>query len=253
MKHVLFATAALAAVLYAAAPSWAAEPTGHVGVSYAKTDIEDLEADTWAVDGAVAFDLSGAWGMQFDGSIGNTDYDGLGETETVSGTAHLFTRNESYAIGGFFGLSDVDDSTVWNVGVEGQTYMANTTLAGSFSYGQFDDADLDSWSLNGEARYFVSDNFRLDAGLGWTRLTDGDDNVDGWNFGIGGEYQFASAPISLTAGYTHSTLDDVDVSADTFRVGLRYNFGAGTLKERDRSGASFNGGTNLNGVIGAIL
>jgi len=252
MKHVLFASAALAAVIFAAAPSFA-QSTGYVGLSYGQTDIENVEGDTWAAEGAVAFDLSDAWGGQIDLGYTSTDYDGAGEIDGLNGTFHLFKRNDSHSFGGFVGLSEVEDTTVWNLGVEGQSYMANTTLAGSFAYGQIDDADLDTWSLNGEARYFVSDNFRLDAGLGWTRVTDGDDSADGWSFGVGGEYQLATAPVSLTAGYTRSTLNDLDIEADTFRVGVRYNFGTGSLKERDRSGASFNNPNNLNGLIGLIF
>ena len=63
--------------------------------------------------------------------------------------------------------------------------------------------------------------------------------------GVGAEYEFAGTPFSLTGGYERTTLDDFDVDADTFQIGLRYSFGGG-LQARDRAGA------NLGRTIGGV-
>jgi hypothetical protein len=54
--------------------------------------------------------------------------------------------------------------------------------------------------------------------------------------------------VSLYASYGYTKADDFDVKANTFMVGVRYNFGGTTLKSRDRSGASFGGVPGLGGV-----
>ncbi|MDP3594659.1 MAG: hypothetical protein Q8R94_22595, partial [Phenylobacterium sp.] len=66
-----------------------------------------------------------------------------------------------------------------------------------------------------------------------------------------------STPWSITGGYEHGEIDDLDLKSDTFRVGLRYTFG-GTLRDRDQSGASLGSASNLfggslgQGVIAAV-
>ena len=133
----------------------------------------------------------------------------------------------------------------FNVGAEGAKYLDNVTLAGTVAYANIDDLDVDAWGLGGEARYFVSDNFRLNAGLGWADAED--ENL--WTASLGGEYQFASTPVSLYAGYAHTKFDEADIEVDRFTVGVRYNFGGQTLKGRDRSGASFGGASTVFGGL----
>jgi hypothetical protein len=251
MKSVLFATAA-AVVALAAVPAFAeTAPTGYVGATYSKTNSDDLgDADTWGLNGSVAFGASDKIGVQLDAGYANTDVDGLGSADAWGAAAHVFTRNDSWAAGGFVGLTDTDSTTGWNLGVEGQKYLDNVTLAGAVGYGKVDDLDLDYWSVGGEARYFVTDNFRLSGNLGWSKVNAFDTDSDLWSVGVGGEYQFSKAPVSIYAAYNHADANDFDVTADTFLVGVRYNFGGTTLKSRDRSGASF---TNLTGLAGLNL
>ena len=81
--------------------------------------------------------------------------------------------------------------------------------------------------------------------LGWADAED--ENL--WTASLGGEYQFASTPVSLYAGYAHTKFDEADIAADQFTVGVRYNFGGQTLKGRDRSGASFGGASTVFGGL----
>lgn len=245
MKNVLFASAALAAVAFAA-PAFAQDASGFVGGSYTYTDAEGLESDTWGLDGAVAFAPAESLGVQFDAGYARTEVESFDAEDAYNANIHLFTRNDSWAFGGFAGLTEADDTTAWNLGVEGATYLDNLTLAGALAYGSSDDLGVDAWGVGGEARYFVTDNFRLNAGLGWADAED--DSV--LSLGLGGEYQLSSTPFSVHYAYNHFKFDQADIETDQFTIGMRVSFGGQSLKGRDRSGASFTG---ASAVFGGLL
>lgn len=247
MKTTLFAGAAMAAALIAAPSSAQESPTGYVGAAYARTEVDagafDDEFDGWSVDGAVAFGVGdGSLGVQIDGAWSTVD-----ESDAYGADAHLFTRNDSYLFGGFVGLSDGDGSdTTYTLGVEAQKYLEAVTLAGVVAYADGDDNGGDgAWGVGGEARYFVTDNFKLSGGVGFADF-DGEELI---SLGVGGEYQFDAAPISVYANYARNEFDNADLSADTFSVGVRYSFGGTTLKSRDRSGASLTGASSVFGGL----
>jgi hypothetical protein len=244
MKHILFATAALAATLYIVSPSWAADaPSGYVDASYTNGNTEilgtDLDSDTYALNGAVVLPSSTNWAVKLDAAVANTD-DGFDDTTSVSGTVHAFHKGDGWLAGGFAGATKIDDDTAWAVGVEGQKELTNVTLAGTLAYGTVDDVDVDLWSARGEARYFINDNFRLSGGLGFAKADFAGGDTDMWSAGVGGEYKFASNPISLFAAYDHTEWNDIDLTSDAVTVGVRYTFGGQSLRERDRSGADLN-------------
>jgi hypothetical protein len=233
MKKYLLGAAALVAM---AAPAVAhADATGYVGLDYANTHVDGLgSADGWGGEGAVAFQGSSDIGFEFDGAVVDGD-----DSDTVWGAAgHLFVRNDSYLFGGFVGATTADSDTVWNVGVEANKYYQNWTLAGAIQYANDDDVDVNAWGVNAALRYFPMDNFRIQGTAGWADVDypGGDDNA--WSLGAGGEYQFSAVPISIGVNYAHTEFDDADISADSWTVALRYNFGGGTLHDRDRHGAS---------------
>lgn len=246
MRNLIIGAAALIAV---AAPGAAmAQATGYVDASYSNvsvdTDFGDGDADGWAAGGAVAFDAY-ALGVQLDAGYSNTSADdGGGDTDAWTIGGHLYSRNDTYLIGGFAGFGNVDadgagDSDYWTVGVEGQYYLERTTLDASISYSEADDADANVTAVNAGATYFFTDNFSVNGGVGFANAEAGDDDVDAISAGLGAEYQFASVPVSVFGGYAHSEVDDLDISSDAFTVGVRYNFG-GTLFDRNRSGASLS-------------
>jgi hypothetical protein len=233
----LFA-AASAVVLLAAAPAFAqtAAGNGYVGAGYARAEVEtpvgEAEGDGWFVEGATTFQVSPTLGVQLDASYVNAE-----DIDTIAGTGHLFTRNDQFAIGGFAGVADVEDATAFTLGVEGQSYVSNAlTLAGALGYVNGED-ESDGWGVLGEARLFPTDNLRLSAGIGYSEA----DDIDDVSYGLGAEYQLAAAPLSVFGSWTRTDVSDFDVKADTLLAGVRYNFGAVTLKDRDRRGASFNG------------
>lgn len=241
---------ALSAVALLAVAPVASAGTGYVGAAYTRAEVDtglgDDDADGYGIDGAWAFQATPGLGVEIDAAY--ADADGS-DNESYGATAHVHARTDKYLFGGFVGLADAGDDTVWSAGIEGQKYYNNVTIAGALGYANADDADADIYGVDGEVRYFLSDNFRIQGDLGYAKVEAGpaDDNV--WSAGVGGEYQFAALPISVFGGYAHSEFDDADVSSDAFTVGIRYNFG-GSLKDRDRKGASLAGLSSLTSRAG---
>lgn len=261
MRTQLIASAA-AVALFAVAGAAQAQTVGHVGANYGRVELDagslgDTDADALQLEGAVRFD-AGSLGAQIDGSVQNFDADG-GDATVWSATGHLNTKFEGGLVGGFAGVSTSDDVTLWALGAEAQFNVApSTTLYGQVGYGRAEDLnDADLWAVKGEVRHFFTDNFKLQGSAGYTKADTKGADFDIWNVGADAEYQFASTPWSITGGYEHGEIDDLNLKSDTFRVGLRYTFG-GTLRDRDQSGASLGsastlfGGSLGQGVIAAV-
>lgn len=239
-----------------------AQAVGHVGANYSRSELDagvlgEADADAFQLEGAVAFG-SDPIGAQIDASVNRFEADD--EDATVwAVTGHVNRKFDGGLIGGFAGVSTSDDVTLWAVGAEGQANLgAATTLYGQFGYGQAEDLDdVDFWAGRAELRHFFTENFKLQGSAGFTKADAQGGELDMWNLGVDAEYQFAGTPWSITGGYEHGEVDDVDLSADTFRLGVRYSFG-GTLRDRDQAGASLGsagnlfGGTLGQGLIGAI-
>lgn len=248
MKSLLLVTAALSA--FAAAPALAQSgPVGSVGVAYSESEVDlgglSAEGDAWAVDGVVAMPAFGDWTVTLAGAVSESDEGG--DDTTFFGNAHLTTMiKPDMRFGGFVGAADVADETALTAGVEVQKYLAKATLTGVVAYTTADDADLDVWSVGGDAAFYVTEALRLNAGVSWMTIDDAD--VDGLTYGVGAEYEIASTPFSVTAGYSHSDIEDLDV--DSWTVGLRYSFGGG-LQARDRAGAALPG-SGVMGLLGAL-
>ena len=235
---ILFAAASAAALLAGPALAQTTVPSGYVGAAYSRSEIDtpigEAEGDGFSIEGAAAIPLGqGPLALQLNGGYNSgEDVDGL------DGTAHLFTRNDQFAIGGFAGVMDVEDTTAWVFGGEGQVYLPNVTLAAGAGWGQIDDVDADLWGVSGEARFFASDNLRFDAGVGWLNVDTGFGDADAMTFGVGGEFQPTAAPFSVFTSWSHLELDDIDISGDSLSVGARFTFGQ-SLRARDRAGPSF--------------
>ncbi|MFT3727952.1 MAG: outer membrane beta-barrel protein [Terricaulis sp.] len=249
MRNWVMAAAALAAVV--ALPSVAAaQATGYVGLDYANTDTNLSDSnDAWGASGSVAFAGSSSISFEVDAAI--LDGDNSDTSEALTG--HVFTRNDSYLFGGFVGYQHSDAADAWSAGLEANKYWDSFTLAGAVVYANSDDVDTSAWGVNAEGRYFINDNFRVDGDLGWANVdlpgAGNDDNV--WSAGVGAEYQFSEAPVSIGAHYSHFEFNDANVDGNVWAVSLRYNFG-GSLKDRDRSGASQSSITGIGGVTGVF-
>jgi hypothetical protein len=229
-----------AAVLSLAGGQAHAAGNGYVGAAYieSETDIgpAEIEEDGWAIEGATAFKASPRLSAQLGASFADSD-DG---DNSFAMNGHLNSRNSKRLIGAFAGVGEVADDTFWAVGAEGELYKGNVTLAGAVGYGTFDDSDTDTLGLDGEIRYFASPNFRIDGEVGFSNIDSGGGEEDATTFGVGAEYQLASTPFSIFGGLSRTEFDEADDTTDTFSIGGRLNFG-GTLRDRDRKGASLPG------------
>lgn len=245
MKIRLFATAALAAAALSA-PALAQDAIGSAGINLANTQIEvaGVEADgnTYAIDANVAVKATENWTATFAGSLGETDGD-LGDSSALNLAIGATYAGADWRVGPTVSFNNNEDTNMWSVGGVAQKYLDRVTLAGAVTYGSIDDVDADIWTVGAEARFFVTDTFRIDAGAAWAQADAAGVDVDGWNVGLDAEYQFAGTPWSITGGYSHAKIEDVDADADTFSIGFRYTFG-GDLKARDRAGADLGAGGN---------
>jgi hypothetical protein len=250
-KMLLGAVVALAL----AAPGVAAAQNAYVDLSYSDSEGEiagfDVEGDGVTAGGAFAWGGDGSLGGQFDATVGEAE-----DTTSINVGGHLFTRSANYLIGGFANYGDVDpdagaDFDYWTVGVEGQWYLERTTFDGALSYSEADDLDADFTGVDFGVTHFITDNFSIGGGAGVGEVEVAGFDADTLNYGLGAEYQFSQAPISVFGGWQHADIDDFDSESDTLSVGVRYNFG-GTLLERNRSGASLARGGGL-GRFGGLL
>lgn len=247
MKTAVMLT--LAAGLGAIASPAFAQTTGHVGLTYGHgevdTDAGGADSDAFAIDGAVAIPTGGSLAVILDGSYADSDdADGV-----FQGTAHLLSRNDSQAFGGFIGAAEDDGDTAYFIGGEYAKFFSNSTLALGARYGDLDYADVDMYSAGGEYRYFISDNLRLDGRANYQRVETTGSDADGVGLGAGVEYKFGASPVSLFGGVDWTTFDDPDLDITVATIGIRFDFGSGTLKNRDRKGTTFG---PLGGVTGAF-
>lgn len=244
MKLRLFATAAVA-IAAISAPAFAQDGVGSVGINAAHTEIDvlglDADGETYSLDGSVAVKATENWTATFAADIADTNGGGDNTSFGIGGA--LTYAGSDWRVGPTVSFNGSDDLNTWTFGAVAQKYIGDVTLSGAVNYATDDEVDADIWSVGGEVRYFISDNFRINGGLTWATADAGGTDVDGWSAGVGGEYQFANTPWSITGGYSHAVLDDVDFEADTFSIGVRYSFG-GDLKARDRAGADLGAGSS---------
>ncbi len=250
MKTILLATAA--AALFAA-PAFAQDAVGSVGVTYSNPSIEvagnDVDADVWTVDGTVALPAAD-WTVTLNGAVDYTK--AFGEEDFTGVAAAHLTKMWSSDVraGAFVAANGIGsgDEPVWTVGAEAQKYLSNATLTGLVAYTTADDVDADIWTVGGDAAFYVMPNLRLNAGVSYNNVDVAGGDVDAWTYDVGAEYEIENSPFSVGASYTRADIESVDV--DTWSVGLRYSFGGG-LQARDRAGANL-GVSAITSVLGAF-
>jgi hypothetical protein len=254
--------ASLAAMAFMAGSAMAETVTaGYINGSYANVSSDGPDVDVWGVGGALSTPLGGGdWGSQFDLAYYNAD-DGFSSDDVFTGTAHVFNRTDARLLGVAIGAIDSDNanSTTWGAALEGDWYLDNSTVGGRIVYLNNDDASTDFWGVDGHYRAFVTDNLRLEGNLGYGQLSDdfGDD-VDIWAVSAEAEYRFDSNPISVYASIGYANLDanfGGSEDATVASVGVRFNLGQDSGKDRDRRGPSLKSLDNILGVgsAGALL
>jgi hypothetical protein len=213
-----------------------AQSTGFIGLNYGRADFGGGDADSYGVNGAVTIPTGGAWNVLLDGSFSDSSDT---DVQTLTGTAHLVHRGMNSSWGGYVGLTDTDDVNAWVAGGEYAHHFAGSTLALGAGYGNVDDVDVDLYGLNAEYRIFANDNLRFDFGAGIARAEAGGLDADVMSIGAGVEHRFANSPFSIGASYTFVDIDDFGIDGNVIGITGRWNFGGGSLRERDRSGNTF--------------
>jgi len=234
-KTALFAAVA---ALMTATPAAAG---GYVGLVYGSTDADGADIDTWQVEGAVGHN-AGGWGFQVDGSIGNSESN-TGDADHYQFGGHLYWGGDGWRFGGVIVSANVDDSGLeveeFSYGVEGTyDFGPNTVFLASATFGEVDFlADIDTWNVDAGLNFYTASNFRFGVGIGFGNLDGGGGaDADTFSAGINAEWAPFAAPVSFTLGW--NTFDDDDAilgSSDTISVGARWNFGGGSLRDRDNA------------------
>lgn len=246
-----FAADRIGAMDYAAPQ---AEPvSGSIGASVgglvASFDGDSETATVYNVNGKLNYRFTPDWNAQFDARYNGTTADG--DTFSVfGGGVHVFKRDPSaYAVGGFAAydyltFSGGDDGiSSYRFGPEFQIYNGNITYYGQAYWGQYlgdGPGTLDTWGVRGEARYFYTENLRLEGDLGFSQLYEGGDSLDFITAGLEAEKRFDNSPFSVWGRYQldHISSGGDGVNLHTFLVGFRASFGTGTLLDEDRNGAT---------------
>jgi hypothetical protein len=251
MKKYILGASLVAGVSMIAAPA-TAQASGYIGGSYGQIEIDDgttsVDGDLLGIDGAVAVPLGGLY-FQANAAF-NQISDDTSDSNLMSGSAHLGVRNAQWALAGFVGVTNNEDldSTGIYYGGEFAYYLPQFTIALGGGFGNMDDTDVEVNGITAEGRFFATDNFRIDAhgGVGSLDLA-GIVEVDTKNIGVGAEWKPDNFPISFYAAYDVSSIDDADLDLSTISVGIRFDFGNGTLKLRDRNGPTFRSLAGLEG------
>jgi hypothetical protein len=181
----------------------------------------------------------------------------------LGGALHLTHRpNENLLVGGIvqydgYTAFEVGDDPIYVrssravVGAEVQYFLDRVTLyaqGGAIAY-LYPGEEFDQFGYFGTAqvRYFLNDDLRVDL----HGIASHTENVGSSLYGttsigagIGLEYRLPDNPVSLFASadiYRFSAQSSSNVRTDArLMVGLKFNFGSGTLFERDRNGPSLD-------------
>lgn len=215
--------------------------------------------------GAVNIPMGDSFSLQMDMEMGSNDryYATDGPLGRQMYTLHASARNsESWLFGAFGGvgrgISGDEDQANFNKfgsfgGLEAQKYMGNLTLYGQAYYSDF---RLDNSSPGPEqvrgvigevaARYFLEAGTMVElvAGYGESeRYIDGNDRAEMKLMGAKVKHPMSDKnPVYLTAQWrkmqVNSTSEGENSDDNAVMVGLEFLFGAESLKQNDRSGAT---------------
>ena len=235
---------------------------------------QDLPPDTWRAGGQALFNIpiSDQFSAQLDLS-GDFDFDNATNPTTddyagqILGGGHLSYRDpNAFLLGGFAGIGEafVDEpgvvsdkhETGWMVGGEGQYYLGNTTFYGQAGYFDTDGNDtetlVDAWFARGVIRHFFTPNAMLSGEVTYGQGTNNVNTPDdiafaGWE--VLYKQQIDSTHFAWFVSYDGHYVEvdkntvgstDEHLYEHAFKVGLSFKFGANTLLEQDRYGATLD-------------
>jgi hypothetical protein len=233
--------------------------------NYGRGEADGFSADgtRWALRGSVNAGTGENWNIQIDGLYNRTSVDPV-EIDTLAGAAHVYYRvPDAYAVGAFvqasrfgsnvldlFALLGGDDYALDLIGGgEAAIYTDMVTLHGGLGFGRVSYSGLkaDHLLAKGGARFYATDNLRLDLDGMWNRLSGYGGHADVYTVSATGNYRFDQWPATVFAGYQYDageisaggvSLGKAD--AHTFLTGLRFSFGSKSLKDEERNGPAWS-------------
>ena len=201
--------------------------------------------------------------------------DGIDRRTGFQVDAHVYTRNDNYAIGLFGGVGSdsTDDSASadhYFVGVEGQYYWRNFTfglnggyLDSSVSTSGYpsDFYYSDAWFTEAEVRWYATEKVTVTANVGYIdgEILAGNADVQTIHWGAKAEYwPEEKEPLSLWVAYEGRTSSvdfnfggEADKDTHTVKVGVTFHFGVeGGAQANDRNGPAFSTMDYGNIVVG---
>lgn len=244
---ILGAVSALAVLAPVAAH---ADTPGFVDVSIGQTSFDDypLDETVLSIGGSADVGLSPAWRAQFDVDTNraSTDDDDFSFT-TTNVAAHVYYTGDGYSVGGVLTSQDLIFATIWSAGVEGQVNLGGqVVLEGELGFGTVEGFGQSESTTNAalDATFYATENLSLGVGVSTIDAGEVFDDEDAVTWRAEGEYLFTGTPISAFVNY--SNLDIEDFGSDSWRVGLRYNFGGDTLQTRRQNGPRWLRSTPFN-------
>ncbi|WP_269929640.1 hypothetical protein [Aminobacter sp. HY435] len=217
-------------------------------------DFDGGSENAWVAGGAARlnYPIDARWNIQGDVFADGAWFD-EGDINSYGGALHAYWRDpSSFALGGFASIngyggdSGPEDLYSFTVGPEAQVYFDNVTLYGQAYYGQLRQSGfsehIDVWGARAVARYFAQPNLRFDGELGY-RSVDLDEGADTITLALQGNYRFDNTPWTVFGRYQFDHLtgpSSDDVNLHKLVLGIRATFGADTLLDEDRNGATMD-------------
>ena len=206
MKSLLLATSAVAA--FAAAPAFAQDAVGSIGMTYANSEVEVLgleaEGDGVILDASFAMPVAADWTVTVDTGFSAMPSMAPRRKTTAPSNAriHGSRRFGNVRVGGFAGGRRRPMPPV-ELRRRGPDLYGRHHPDGFAAYKTVEGSDADIWSVGGDAACYVTPGFRVNGGAGYTTVDLDGFDTDGWQANMGTEYQLRRTGFSLTANYGH--------------------------------------------------
>ena len=237
LSRSLLAGSAIAAAFFASSAQ-AAAPNAYVGTfsaDYANTGYSGVSghANTWGLNGAVAFGLNDVGG-EIDGSYHRVTASGAdaniwgvgGSIFWAPGTFRA-GPSVSYTKIDFGGAASGIDAHATTYGAFGEFFVSNAITvglkgggtSGEFSITGFGSSNATGGYIGGELIGYATPDFAVKGNIDYDEVGSGHIT----NYGINAEYLFSEAtPISVFGGYTRTDLSNAGGHGDTFMIGLKF-------------------------------
>jgi hypothetical protein len=231
----------------------------------------DLDSSDEGTGQTIELNSTGAYNIPFwnsfsaqISSVGEYNFQLNGSDDVKRNNAvglHLSYRNPNKGLIGMFGgygwskTKSNDKYEMAMIGAEAQAYLGNLTLYAQAGYGNNTKGDTgegfnEGWFARGVGRYFFTPDTKLEAEISYAEADpylDGNakGKFTGWGVSLDHKlFNVRSYPVYGTLGYRGAYYDGTTegdhATEHVFKAGIKILFGANTLKQNDRYGATLD-------------